>query len=112
MAVLVMLVLVATLAGCGSAKEATSDGPGTPVEVRNRNWRSMEIFVWDRARRVRLGRIKAGGVKSFTVPGYLTAPGTELRFEMESSGQNPDVFSELFVIAPGEAIILVIPNSR
>ncbi|MEM6648596.1 MAG: hypothetical protein AAF730_20320 [Bacteroidota bacterium] len=109
------LLLVGTMmVGCNASKEAADEGEpeGTTVEVRNRNWRSMEIYVWEQSRRVRLGRIRAGAVKTFTVPGYLTAPGTELRFEMESAGNNPDVFSQAFVVAPGEALILVIPNSR
>jgi len=103
-----------TMVGCGASKETTDDREpaGTLVEVRNRNWRSMEIYVWEQSRRLRLGRVRAGAVKAFTIPGYLTAPGTALRFEMESTGNNPDVFSQAFVVAPGEALILVIPNSR
>lgn len=112
--IVMALLIMGAMVGCTASKEAAdeSEPEGTVVEVRNRNWRSMEIYVWEQSRRLRLGRVRAGAVKSFTVPGYLTAPGTALRFEMESTGNNPDVFSESFVVAPGEALILVIPNSR
>ena len=50
--------------------------------------------------------------KQFTIPGHLLSGATPLRFIMESSGPQPDVLSESFVVTPGEEVILVIPNFR
>ena len=85
---------------------------GAVVKVTNRNWLSMEIYVLGQSRRVRLGRVSAGQSKQFTIPAHLLTGATPLRFEMESSGAQRDVFSEAFVVAPGEEVVLVIPNTR
>lgn len=108
-----VVLLVALLGvGCTSLKEQSDEHGGTMARVTNRNWLSMEIFVADQSRRVRLGRVQSGKTKEFRIPPYLLASGTSLRFEMESSGATPTVLSESIVIKPGEDIILIIPNTR
>ena len=109
---MIALLGVLLLSACGSAKEQTSEQDGTPVQVTNRNWSSMEIYVVGQSQRVRLGRVASGKSKRFTIPAYLLSGATPLRFVMESSGAQPDVLSESFVVTPGEEVILIIPNTR
>ena len=82
------------------------------VQVTNRNWLSMEIYVIGQSQRVRLGRVGTGKTQRFIIPSHLITGATPLRFTMESSGASPTTLSESFVVAPGEEIILVIPNTR
>ncbi len=105
------LLALMLLSACGSTKEQ-ADEPGATVQVTNRNWLSMEIYVVGQSQRVRLGRVGAGKSKQLTIPAHLLSGATPLRFEMESSGPQRDVLSEEFIVAPGEEIILVIPNTR
>ena len=105
------LLAVLLVAGCGSTKEADEPG-GAVVEVINRNYVSMEIYVVGQSRRVRLGRVASGKTRRFTIPNSLLSGATPLRFVMESSGPERDVFSEEFVVPPGEEVILVLPNRR
>ncbi len=106
------LLVLMLLSACGSTKEQTGEQGGATVKVTNRNWLSMEIYVLGQSQRVRLGRVGAGNSKQFTIPAHLLSGATPLRFEMESSGAQSNVLSEEFVVAPGEEIILVIPNTR
>ena len=106
------LLVLMLLSACGSTKEQTGEQGGATVNVTNRNWLSMEIYVVGQSQRVRLGRVGAGKSKQFTIPAHLLSGATPLRFEMESSGPQRDVLSEAFIIAPGEEIILIIPNTR
>jgi hypothetical protein len=108
------LLALLLLAACGTGRDAADgqQGPRTTVEVRNREGLSMEVYVIDQGHRVRLGRVGAGGTKTFTLPAYLADAGTPLRFEMESTGPNPVTRSEVFRVAPGEHLVLVIPSAR
>jgi len=106
------LLALMLLSACGSTKEQTGEQGGATVNVTNRNWLSMEIYVVGQSQRVRLGRVGAGKSKQFTIPAHLLSGATPLRFEMESSGPQRDVLTEEFVLAPGEEVILVIPNTR
>ena len=106
------LLALMLLTACGSTKKQASEQGGATVNVTNRNWLSMEIYVVGQSQRVRLGRVGSGKSKQFTIPAHLLSGATPLRLEMESSGPQQDVLSEEFVVAPGEEVILVIPNAR
>ena len=106
------LVVLLVLPACGSTKPQAEEQGGTTVEVINRNWLSMEVYVVGQSQRVRLGRVGAGKTKLFTIPGHLITGATPLQFVMESSGAQRDVLSERFVVTPGDGVTLVIPNTR
>ena len=109
---IIALLSVLVLAACGSTKEPISEQDGTPVQVTNRNWLSMEVYVTGQSQRVRLGRVGSGQTKRFMIPNHLLTGATPLRFILESSGPQRDVLSESFVVTPGEEVVLVIPNTR
>ena len=106
------LLALMLLSACGSTKAQVDEQGGATVNVTNRNWLSMELYVVGQSQRVRLGRVRAGKSRQFTIPAHLLSGATPLRFEMESSGPQRDVLSEEFVVGPGEEVILVIPNTR
>ena len=106
----VLVILV--LCGCGSSREQASEQGDATVEVINRNWLSMEVHVVGQSRRVRLGRVASGKMRRFSIPSSLLSGATPLRFFMESNSPGGNVISEEFVVAPGEDVVLVIPNMR
>ncbi|MEM1117073.1 MAG: hypothetical protein AAF845_04480 [Bacteroidota bacterium] len=110
-----LLTTFVALAGCASTgtEAAGDDGPTASVEVQNRNWIAMEIFATAQGQRVRLGRLSAGRERTYTLPGRLFAAGpTAVAFEMEADGSEREVLRETISVAPGETVILVIPNTR
>lgn len=107
-----IMVALVLLSACSSSKEqADAPEPRTYVDVRNRHWLSMTIYV-DGAQRVRLGRLKSGESQRYQIPSYLLSGATPIRFVMESSGSSPTILSEELVVVPGEEVVLVIPNTR
>lgn len=110
-----LAVLVLCLAaGCAStAPEAADEGPTATVEIQNRNWLAMEVYATAQGQRVRLGRLSAGRSRAYTLPGRLFAAGpTPVLFEMETIGSEGEVVRESQTVAPGDRVILVIPNTR
>lgn len=106
-----LLFVLTLLCSCGSPKEtSTRQTTQTTVEVRNRNGLSVEIYVLDRERRIRLGRVRGGQSETFDLPDYLVTSATPLRFLMESAGPSPAVQSETITVVPGEQVLLVVPN--
>ncbi|WP_420456030.1 hypothetical protein [Rubrivirga sp.] len=107
------LAAVALLAGCAGSAEELAEGPTAEVEVQNRNWLSMELFARSPGRRVRLGRVAAGGSKSFTLPPSLFEGGaTPITFEMETVGSEGETLFDRQTVAPGDVVVLIIPNTR
>ena len=111
-----LLVGLTALAGCTSAGAAGADvdeGPTATVEVQNQNWLAMEVYATAAGQRVRLGRLGAGRDRTYALPGRLFEGGpTQVVFEMETVGSEAEVVRETQSIAPGDVVLLVIPNTR
>lgn len=110
------MVLAALLAlpACAPAEEEALDGaPTATVEVRNRNWLSVEVSARTRAERHRVGRLAPGRSKVFTLPGRLFRGGAvAMTFELETIGSEGQTLREERTVAPGDHVVLVIPNTR
>ena len=112
-----LAVVLVALAGCGTAAPADADGdgeePAATVEVQNQNWLAMEVWATAGGQRVRLGRLAAGRERTYTLPASLFVGGaTPVLFEMETVGSEAEVLRQSQTVAPGDAVILVIPNTR
>ena len=110
---LALSAVLVLLAGCTASGEAVDEGPTATVQVQNNNWLSMELFAQSPGERVRLGRLAAGRKRTYTLPGRLFEGGaTRLTFEMEAVGSEGETLRETQTVAPGDIVILVIPNTR
>ncbi|MEM0962711.1 MAG: hypothetical protein AAGK21_09280 [Bacteroidota bacterium] len=112
---LALPALLLLLAGCATTgpDAEIDEGPTASLEVRNRNWLAMEVFVTGQGQRIRLGRLSAGRERTFTLPGRLFVGGpTDLLFEMETIGSEAEVLRQRESVAPGDLVQLVIPNTR
>lgn len=109
--VLCLVVALALLAACKPSEEA-ADAPADPathLDVRNRNAVSIDVYVLDGTRPVRLGRVPPSGSRVFRIPSYLVASARPVRFQIEPSSRPDRVVSETLVVTPGERVILVVP---
>lgn len=107
---LIGLVAV-TVASCGGKRAETTVDPDLPttVLVDNQAFPDMTIYVYEGARRVRLGI--AGGLSKtrFTIPKYLVRNLTSIRFQADPIGSNRAPFSDSIQVSPGDEITLRIP---
>ena len=108
-----LLVLLAGCASSAGAEAEADEGPSATVEVRNQNWLAMEVHATAQGQRVRLGRLAAGRSRTYRLPGRLFVGGAaEVRFEMETVGSEAEVLTDTQTVAPGDVVILTIPNTR
>lgn len=105
----VLAVLFA--AGCFAPNEVQmSDKAPTTVEVENRNFQDMTVYVLRSGQRIRLGRIGGLGTETFTIPADVVRGSTTLRFVADPVGGAAEVSMEIAVL-PGDMLQLIIPPS-
>ncbi len=84
--------LLLLLAACGSNSKADGDSPAptrgpATLEVENRAFLDMTMYVLDGAQRRRLGVATGNGTSHFTIPDYLIRGGSvPLRFLADPIG--------------------------
>ena len=109
---LVPLLLVLACAG-RSAGDGASDpdrGPAT-LEVDNRNFLDMTVYVVDGGVRQRLGVASGNATTSLTIPERLIRGGAApLRFLCDPIGGQGLPVTEEIMVEPGDVVELVIPG--
>jgi hypothetical protein len=109
-AVALFLLLAACSAGSSEDEgPAPARGPAT-VEVDNRGFYDMTIYVIDGVQRQRLGVANGTRVTPFPIPDRLVRGGSAaLRFYADPIGGRGLPVSEQIVVEPGDTVELVIP---
>jgi hypothetical protein len=102
----VLLVAGVVLAGCHQR-------PGTPVEptyveVDNRGFADMDIFVVDVGRKVRIGFAPGNHKSKMQIPPGVVGPGRSLSFLADPVGGNRQAVSQDLYIRRGETVTLTI----
>ncbi|MGH7578928.1 MAG: hypothetical protein ACREM9_02060 [Gemmatimonadales bacterium] len=111
------LLLLLLLAGCHSARESGDGGPApkrgpATLEVDNRGFPDMTVYVLDGARRERLGVARGHSTTPLTIPDRLVRGGSaSLRFYCDPIGGSGLPVSEEIVVEPGDTVELIIPSS-
>ena len=83
----------------------------TTVEVDNRDFLDMTIYVLDGAQRVRLGTAGGHRTTTLTIPAYLIRGPEPLRFLCDPIGSSHAPVSDELVVHPGDTVSLIIPAS-
>ena len=103
------LVLACSTAGSGDDSPAPDRGPAT-LEVDNRNFLDMTVYVVDGVQRQRLGVARGSSTTSLTIPERLIRGGARpLRFLCDPIGGQGLPVSEEIVVEPGDIVELVVP---
>lgn len=107
----VILLMVAGAAACARRGPDTAVDPDAPttVVVDNQAFPDMTIYVYEGARRVRLGIANGLSKTRFTIPKYLVRNLTLLQFQGDPIGGSATPFSDKIQVSPGDEIELRIP---
>jgi hypothetical protein len=111
------LTVCLLLAACHSAREPDEAGPSpargsATLQVDNRGFLDMTVYVLDGAQRQRLGIARGHATTPFTIPDRLVRGGSaSLRFFCDPIGAEGLPVSEEIVVEPGDVVELILPSS-
>ena len=103
----------ALVVACHSSRQADdavpppARGPAT-VEVDNRGFADMTVYVVDGGRRERLGVASGHSTTSFTIPARLVRDVTTLKFICDPIGGSALPVTEEILVEPGDVVSLII----
>lgn len=107
-AILLVAIAAAACARRGPVADVDPEAP-TTVLVDNQAFPDMTIFVYEGARRVRLGIAGGHSQTRFTIPKYLVRSLTTLQFQADPIGGSVTPFSDRIQVSPGDELVLRIP---
>ncbi len=107
----VALLVVGGVSGCGRNRVETAIDPDTPTVliVENQAFPDMTIYVIEGVRRIRLGMATGHARTKFTLPKYLVRSITPVRFQADPIGSNRAPISDEITVTPGDEVVLRIP---
>ena len=109
---LTFLLLIAVFAACRRGVPEPRDPQAeTTLEVENRNFSDMNIFLLRSGQRIRLGTVTGLTTRTLVIPTNLVTFGTPLRFVADQIGGNREQVSQEITVQPGDQVELVIPPS-
>ena len=107
------LVTIAVMAGsmllaaCGSARRS-APVERTTVEVDNRGFEDMTVYVVDGSQRLRLGAAPGLRRTVLTIPAHAVGPARDLQFLADPLGSSRTAISQRLYVRQGERVQLVI----
>ncbi len=104
-----VLLLAALTLSCGSSKPGARARAKTTVEVENRNFNDMTVYVIRESLRQRLGIVSGGASRTFTLPDFIVSGGRTLRFQADPIGGRARPISRDITVFPGDKILFIIP---
>ena len=108
---LVLLLVACSKRGSDEADPSPARGSAT-VQVDNRGFPDMTIYVLDGAQRQRLGIARGHATTPFTIPDRLVRGGSaSLRFLCDPIGGRGLPVSQEISVEPGDVVELIIPPS-
>lgn len=110
-----LLLLTLMLSGCmqrsvpvGQPAEAPQR---TTLEVDNRGFADMTVYVIDGGQRVRLGVAPGNAKTELAMPAHLVTSSRSLRFLADPIGSSRQAVSQEIYVQPGDRVVLMIQGS-
>jgi hypothetical protein len=109
-------ILLVLLAACGSGRQSDDDSAAperhtATVEVENRAFPDMTVYVIEGVQRQRLGVAPGNTTTALTIPERLIGRGAPLRFYCDPIGGRGLPVTEQISVEPGDTVQLTIPPS-
>lgn len=110
---LVLSSLCLVVAACHRGTPEPPPGPEarTTLKVQNEGFPDMTIYVLRSSERIRLGTVTGNTTTTLTIPSYVLAGPTTLRFLADPVGGVRAPVSEEITVSPGDRVELIIPPS-
>jgi hypothetical protein len=106
---LVVLALV-TLAGCGAARSPSTGEAAarTTLEVDNRGFADMNVYVVDGGQRIKLGFAPGNTKTVLTIPARMVGSARSLSFVADPVGSSRVSVSDTIYVQAGDRVTLLI----
>ena len=105
---LVPALALLTLTGCGAMRQSRADAR-TILEVDNRGFADMDIFLINGGQRVRLGMVTGNTKTKLVIPSTFVSSGRQLQFVADPIGSTHASISDQIYVDPGDEVTMVIP---
>lgn len=106
-----MLVLVLALTAACSTARGGQDGGSSPfsdhpvrVEVENRNWSTMHVYVLAGGQFASLGQISSQNTREYEVPASVMGNRKEIRLAADPIGSREAFISDRILVEPGDVV--------
>lgn len=111
-ALLAAVLLVFLLPSCASTRggPASPPGPVTVVEVQNRNWADITIYVIRSGMRQRLGSVVSMTTERLKVPAGVLSGSEGIRLHVEVLGSRDAFTTEAIQVQPGDRVQFDVEN--
>ena len=103
--------LALAIAGCRAMTRSgpAAQAPETILEVDNRGFADMNIYVVEGSQRIRIGFATGNGRTKLTIPARLVSGSRDLQFLADPVGSNRTAVSDKIYVTPGDRVTLMIP---
>lgn len=97
-------------AGAGSAGEPSPDPDTAVLEVHNRNWQDMHIYVLAGGQRWSLGMVTSQSERTFDVPDGVFGSAGDIIFLADPVGSVIALHSDPVLLEPGDRVQWTLQN--
>ena len=105
------IVATLTLTGCGAMRQSRTDAaaPRTVLEVDNRSFSDMDIYLMNGGQRVRLGMATGNTKTKLIIPSTFVSGARQIQFVADPIGGTRASVSDQIYVDPGDEVTLIIP---
>lgn len=98
------------LVACGRGQSVRrADAPRTILEVDNRGFADMTVYVINAGQRIRLGTATGNSTTKLTIPPSVLTGARQLQFLADPIGGRRTAVSDQIYVSPGDQVTLTIP---
>lgn len=108
----ILALALTVLAACSSGRQSrpgTSADERTTLQVDNRSFTDMTVYMVNGGQRIRLGLAVGKTVTSLTIPPRVLGASRELQFLADPVGSNRTAVSDRLYVRAGDTVTLMIP---
>jgi hypothetical protein len=106
----VFTLVLATIVACAPSRPGSLPrAPRTVLEVDNRNYSDMAIYLVNSGQRVRLGTVTGNTKADLTIPNSLLGGSRRFQFLADPIGGDRRSISSEIYVQPGDRVQLILP---
>jgi hypothetical protein len=104
-----MVALIpALVSACAGRTSRPGTRQGSFVEVHNRGYADMTVYIVEGGSRIRLGLANGNSTVKLAIPASIVGGGRELQFLADPIGSQRTSVSDRIMVLPGDTVVLTI----